>query len=344
MPRALIVGGTGMVGRATARRLLAAGWDVCLTGRDSGRLPADIAAAGAEFVAAERHDAGQLLAALGPGADLLVDCICYTAAEAALLLPLVREAGSTVLISSKAVYVDAAGHHTNSPIAPQFDGPIRETQPTMAPGDMDYQTAEGYGANKVAAEQLLLDSGWPVTVLRPSKIHGEGSPTPREWVFVKRVLDRRPAVFLAHRGAGVDHPTAAANLAALIEVAAANPGRRILNSADPDAPSALAISRAIARHFGHTWDEVLLDDGADPTLGRHPWEAPHPILLDMAAAADLGYKPAGDYAATVAEEADWLASAAPDADGARLPPGIDGSYFWPFDYRAEDRYLAARTG
>lgn len=344
MPRALIVGGTGMVGRATARRLLAAGWDVCLTGRDPGRMPADIAAAGGEFAAAERDDARQLLAALGPGADLLVDCICYTAAEATVLLPLAREAGSTVLISSKAVYVDAAGHHANSPIAPQFDGPIKETQPTMAAGDMDYQTAEGYGANKVAAEQVLLDSGWPVTVLRPAKIHGEGSATPREWVFVKRVLDRRPAVFLAHRGAGVDHPTAAANLAALIEVAAANPGRRILNSADPDAPSALAISRTIARHFGHAWDEVLLDDGADPTLGRHPWDAPHPIVLDMTAAADLGYKPAGDYAATVAEEADWLASAVPDGAGAQLPPGVDGSYFWPFDYQAEDRYLAARSG
>ena len=72
----------------------------------------------------------------------------------------------------------------------------------------------------MAAEQVLLDSGAPVTVLRPSKIHGAGAPRPREWVFVKRVLDRRPAVLLA-RGAGIDHPTAAANIAALIEVVAA---------------------------------------------------------------------------------------------------------------------------
>ena len=226
VPRALIVGGTGPIGRATARRLLAAGGHVDLTGRDPARMPADIAAAGGKFVAAARDQPAELLTALGDGADLLVDCICYTAADATRLLLLARAASSTVMISTKAVYADAAGRHTNSAIAPRFGGPVSEAQRTMAPGGGDYLTREGYGANKVAAEQVLLDSGLPVTVLRPSKIHGAGTTQPREWIFVKRVLDRRPAVFLAHRGASVDHTTAAANIAALIEVAAAIPGQR----------------------------------------------------------------------------------------------------------------------
>src|SRR5262249_43332982 len=80
--RALIVGGTGPIGRAPARRLLPAGWAVALTGRDPAPLPADIAAAGGRLVPAERDDADRLLAALGDGADLLVDCICYTADDA----------------------------------------------------------------------------------------------------------------------------------------------------------------------------------------------------------------------------------------------------------------------
>jgi len=235
------------------------------------------------------------------------------------------------MISSKAVYVDADGNHSNSPTKPNFGGPILETQPTMAPGDGDYRTAEGYGANKVAAEQVLLDSGCPVTVLRPSKIHGPGSRSPREWVFVKRVLDRRPAVFLAHRGEGVDHTTAAANIAALIEVVARSPGTRVLNSADPDAPSALEISRTVAGHLGHSWEEVLVDDDS---LGRTPWDGPHPIVLDTTAALELGYEPAGDYAATVAEEIDWLVSAVEER------PGPDEEYFARFlDYAAEDRRL-----
>jgi nucleoside-diphosphate-sugar epimerase len=339
MHRALIVGGTGLIGRATASRLLAAGWHVDLTGRNPSHLPPEIAAAGGVFIAADRDDSDQLLTALGEGADLLVDCICYTAANATRLLPLVRNAGSTVMISSKAVYVDGSGNHSNSETAPRFEGPIRESQPTMAPGDADYNSREGYGANKVAAEHVLLDSGAPVTVLRPSKIHGEGARPPREWVFVKRVLDKRPAVFLARRGAGVDHPTAAANIAALIDVVAATPGRRILNTADPDAPSALEISRTIAGRLDHVWEEVLLDDGADETLGRHPWDAPHPIVLDMTAANALGYTPVGDYATTVADEVAWLVSAA--RSGEHLPQ-LDDDYFETlFDYAAEDRYLAA---
>jgi nucleoside-diphosphate-sugar epimerase len=333
VPRALIVGGTGPIGRATARRLLAAGWQVDVTGRDPGRLPADLAAGGGRFVPAERDDADQLAAAFGAGADLLVDCICYTASDARLLLPLVQDAGSTVMISSKAVYVDDAGNHSNSDVAPRFRGPIREAQPTVAPGAGDYTTREGYAANKIAAEQVLLESGRPVTVLRPSKVHGAGAPRPREWFFVRRVLDRRPAVLLARGGAGTDHTTAAANVAALIETVSRVPGPRVLNCADPDAPSALEISRVIARRLGHVWDEVLLD-GAPGTLGAHPWDPEHPIVLDTSAAVELGYAPAGDYATTVADEIDWLVAT-------RGEGRLDEEFFAPlFDYAAEDRYLA----
>ena len=92
--RAVIIGGTGAIGRAAARRLLATGWSVELTGHDPARMPRDIAAAGGRFVAADAGDAGRLRAAFGDGADLLVDCACFTAEDAARLLPLARDAAS----------------------------------------------------------------------------------------------------------------------------------------------------------------------------------------------------------------------------------------------------------
>jgi nucleoside-diphosphate-sugar epimerase len=128
MPHALIIGGTGLVGRAVARRLLADGWTVTVTGRDPAHLPADVGAAGARFVRAEPDDPAALGEAAGDGADLLVACICYTAAQARLLLPLARHATSTVMISSKAVYVDDAGRHSNSDTPPRFGGPVTEEQ------------------------------------------------------------------------------------------------------------------------------------------------------------------------------------------------------------------------
>lgn len=336
MSRGVILGGTGVIGRAAARRLLAAGWDVVVVGRDRSRMPEDVAAAGGRFVAADRDEPGELAAAVGAGADLLIDCLCFSAAHARALLPLLDDVGSVVMISTKAVYVDAAGHHVNSAVAPDFGGPIRESQPTMAPReDIDHRSREGYGANKVAAERVLLDSGYPVTVLRPSRVHGDGTSKPDEWVFVKRVLDRRPVVVLSRGGRGIDHPSAAANIAALIEVAANDPGPRILNSADPDAPSALDISRTVAAHLGHRWREVLLDQHAPAELGRHPWDRLPAIRLDLSAAEHLGYQPVGDYAATVTTELDWLISLP------QLPPAFDHDYFAPMlDYAAEDEYLA----
>lgn len=277
--RALILGGTGLIGRAAARRLREAGWTVDAPGRE-----------------VDRSDPRALASAMGEGADLLVDCLCYSAADARSLLPLARNATSTVMISAKAVYVDSLGRHANSDAPPHFDGPVTEDQPTLAPEDSDPFSREGYGPNKVAAERTLLDSGLPVTVLRPSKVHGPGNKRPLEQYFVERILAGHKVVVLASRGEGVDHPTAAVNLAALIETAAVHPGARVLNAADPDAPNGLEISRIIARSLRHEWREILLDHDQ---AGRHPWR--RGFVLDTSAASALGYRPVGDYASTVQE-------------------------------------------
>ena len=46
MSRAVILGGTGLVGRAIALRLARAGWHVDVTGRDAANMPDDLRAAG----------------------------------------------------------------------------------------------------------------------------------------------------------------------------------------------------------------------------------------------------------------------------------------------------------
>jgi nucleoside-diphosphate-sugar epimerase len=336
MKRAVILGGTGVLGRAIAWRLMSAGWAVDVTGRDRSKMPADLTAAGARFIAAERRDDAALAGVMGGGADLLVDAVCYTEADARQLIPHLSAVTSAVMLSSKAVYVDPAGNHVNSDIPPRFDAPILESNPTMRPAAGDYTSREGYGANKVAAENALLDSGHPVTVIRASKVHGAGAARPREWMFVKRVLDRRPAVFLAHAGQGADHTTAAVNTAALVERVAAVPGARILNSADPDAPNARQIAATIARHLGHRWEEVLLDDTAPAGLGDHPWDFRPPLVLSTEASLDLGYEPVGTFAQTIPHQVDWLVKAA----AASAVPGTDDPSFEPYlDYAREEQFI-----
>jgi nucleoside-diphosphate-sugar epimerase len=339
-PRAVILGGTGLLGAATARRLRRSGWQVVVTGRHREHLPSDLTALGVAFAPVERHDLPALYALVGDGPQLLVDCLCYTAADATSLLPLAARAYATVMLSTKGVYADANGNHSNSDVPPRFDGPITEDQTTVAPGSGDHDSRDGYGANKVAAERVLLDSGLPISILRASKAHGRGTSRPREWVFVRRILERRPTLILANRGAGIDHPTAALNLAALIETVAHQPAARVLNCADPDAPSGLEIARTIADHLGYTWREILLDGNPQPPLGAYPWNTATPIVLDMTAANALGYQPVGTYAQTIVDELDWLVDTA-----RRL--GIDaviGEHEAPFfarflDYKGEDRFL-----
>ena len=345
MPSAVVLGGTGVVGRAIAGRLAHQGWQVMVTGRRRQRMPASLRVLGVRFAACDRADFKGLQSLVGTGGhDLLVDCLCFTSQDARDLLDLAGGCGSTVMISTKAVYVDEAGNNVNSPTPPRFPQPIAESQPVMAPGTGDPMIGEGYGSHKVAAELTVLDGDAPVTVIRPSKIHGPGGTHPREWVFVKRCLDRRSAVVLADEGRGIDHTTAAANLAALVEAVAHHPDKRVLNSADPDAPSALNISRTIAGHLDYYFDEYLLGPDADPLLGVHPWMTAEPIALDTSAATALGYVPVGSYSETVADAVQWMAQHARiDADAGAILPGIDNDWFdGMFDYAHEDNYLTEK--
>ena len=344
MRRAVLLAGTGAIGWAAVRRLTTSDWDVTVTGRDPAHVPPGLDVVGARFVQADRHDPTTIPDVVGGGVDLLVDCACYTAAHAAALVPFLGDVTSTVMISSKAVYVDDQGRHSNSAMPPQFSGPIAEDQPTLRPNDADYDSAEGYGPNKVAAEETLLASGHPVSVLRASKVHGAWSRQPREWHFVKRVVDRRPTVMLARRGEGADHPSAALNIAALIAMVADRPGRRVLNAADPDCPDGRSIASIVAAHLGYTWQEILLDDTAPEGVGRHPWDRVPPIVLDTAGAGQLGYTPVGDYQATVADEIDWLVDTTTSGPTHDLLAGITSRYGTaPSDYAAEDDYLRRRA-
>ncbi|WP_348786776.1 NAD-dependent epimerase/dehydratase family protein [Leifsonia sp. NPDC080035] len=334
MPHAIVLGGTGLLGRASALRLARAGWSVVVTGRDPGHVPDALDEAGARFVSSDRRDAAALADVLRGGADLLVDAYCFTADDARSLLPHLPGIGSVAMFSSKAVYVDADGRHINSTERPDFGGPVTEDTATLEPAwDGRYRSRDGYGRNKVAAERVLLESGHPVSVLRASKVHGEGAALPREWHFVRRVLDGRRAVLLAHDGRGFDHPTAAANAAALVQVVGESPGRRVLNIADPDVPTGRDIARAVANRLEHEWEEVLVPGDAP---GWHPWDVVPGITLDLRAAEAIGYRPAGTYAELIGPTIDSVVAFGLDAPWAQKAGDTD------FDYAAEDAYLARR--
>jgi nucleoside-diphosphate-sugar epimerase len=337
--RAIIIGATGQIGRATVPTLVDDGWQVTAIQRNPDAVPADWFDRGVIVASADRSDSDQLRAAMADGADVVVDVVPYDGRDARQLIEVSGDIGSIVAISTAGVYVDAAGRtFPGTPDAvPEFPVPIREDQPTVAPAPDAYHTA------KVELEQTLLaESPVPVTVIRPGATHGPGSSSPREWWPLMRALDRRPAIPLAFGGRSRFHTSSARNLAGLIRVAAATPGTRVLNGADPTAPDARALIEAVCAAADHQ-PEIVTYDGwpPDSKAGSSPWSIPMPVVLDMSAAErELGYRPVTTYADAVLDTCAWLREITYGRPWQEALPEIPRLYGARFgDYEAEDELL-----
>lgn len=336
--KAFILGGTGQIGRAVARSLLNQGWQVAIAHRGRRPPPAELVEGGANVLTLDREQPSELARALGDGADALIDVVAFSQSHADQLLEVQDGVGTFVVISSASVYCDAAGRTLDEARQngfPDLPNPIPETQATVDPGPATYST------RKVALERRLLDRARvPVTVLRPCAIHGVGSTHPREWWLVKRILDRRRAIPLAYGGSSRFHTCAADNIAALVRTTLEVQGTRVLNIADPAAPSVAEIAARIARYLAY---EGALVDGTDgdypPIIGATPWSIPRPYIIDVQAARDLGYMPATGYADAVPAACDWLVETAWQGDWRERFPVLAGYPGDLFDYAAEDRFF-----
>jgi nucleoside-diphosphate-sugar epimerase len=326
---ALIIGGAGQIGLATSAHLAAAGWRVTI----AQRRPAAPPPGGASLVL-DRSEPGALARAVGRGYDAVIDTVAYEEGHGAQLAEIAGDVGAFVVISSASVYRDAAGRTLDEARQtgfPEFPVPIGEDHPTTPPGPATYST------RKVALELKLLDSVTrPLTILRPCAIYGPGSTQPREWFFIKRILDGRRAVPLAWSGASRFHTSATANIAALIAAVLERPGPPILNIADPEALSVTEIGDAIAEAHGAALEIVPMDGPPLGRVGGNPWGVPRPMIVDVSRAAATGYKPVTTYREAMAETCLSIAAAA--KAGTAFPPYILDL----FDYAAEDAWLAMR--
>lgn len=336
---ALVIGGTGQIGVAAARRFMAAGWDVTVASRAG--VDEELTADGVRVVALDRCDTEGLLT-LARGRDAVVDVVAFTAQHAAQLSSLAGQVGSLVVISSGAVYRGAEDGGGALPI------PIPEDWPTLGA----VAGAEGhlaYGADKAELERALLTTpDLPVSILRPGTLHGPRSASLHQWSFIKPALDHRPHVVLAYDGRSVFSTSATANVAELVYLCAAQPGTRVLNTADDEALTVAEIGARIFAEMSHDCSVVTFPGPPRPDgLGFNPWGIPADIVLDIARArSELGYVAAVTYDQALRADIDWAVRAVAEAEaaGGSWPdvfPGLTARYGaapW-FRYEAEDAYL-----
>jgi nucleoside-diphosphate-sugar epimerase len=299
--------------------------------RSSQALPADLAS----LVAArmlDRDQPGALRQAIAGGVDAVIDTAAFTEAHGRQLLEIESDVGALVAISSASVYRDAAGRTLDEAREtgfPELPVPINEDQPTVDAGPATFST------RKVALEQTLLQNARvPVSILRPGAVYGDGSRHPREWWFIKRILDRRRRIPLAYDGQSRFHTSAATNIAELCRRSLEQPATRVLNAGDPKALDVVGIGAAIAAYYDADVEFVRLQGAPKAGLGAHPWCIPSPLVLDMTHARALNYRAVSRYEEAVggACRSAELAAAA----GAVFPAYISAL----FDYAAEDAFFA----
>lgn len=338
MPHAFVLG-AGQIGGATAFHLLDAGWSVTLGHRGGHSIPGGLFERGVNVVRLDRNEERDFRTALGSGADALIDVVAYGPEHALQLLDIQRSVGSLIVVSSASVYCDAKRRTLDEASEngfPEFSGPIAETQSVVEPGPDTYST------RKVALERLLLDrAAVPLTILRPAAVSGVASTHPREWWFVRRVLDQRPVIPLAYEGRSRFHTTSVANIAALALRAAALSGKRVLNIADPAALSVGEIATSILSQFEYFGRVVALaDEAAYPaSIGWTPWSVPRPFVLNTNAALSIGYQPVTSYSQTAAQVCEWLVRATAGRDWRKLFPILAVYPRELFDYEREDAAL-----
>lgn len=288
MAAALLVGGTGFMGRHVARRLIADGHHVAVLSRGR-REPVP----GTEVLTADRADHAAMAALLaGRRFDLTVDFGIFDAADLDWLSPLpLASLGRFVMISTGQVYLVAEG---GTPPYAESDA----SRPAMAEPARDSSDhgAWSYGIGKRRAEaamRALGERGLEGVALRLPIVQGEGDGSLRLWAYLERMLDGGPLV-LPDGGRRPVRFLDVADLAqAVAHIAASPPEHDAYNLAQPDILPLRVFLEQVARAAGipacfveASWEEcraVGLREFLLPYAGK--WAS---VLDPARAAAELG--------------------------------------------------------
>lgn len=177
----LVLGGSQFVSWYIVKRLAEEGHQVTTLTRGSKKA---VHGNKVEELYADRHNESEVKSAIGNrNFEHIIDVSAYTLddVEKAYNCFMEKNIKSYVFISSSAVYVE-------SPILP-----IKETFPK---GQNKYWGA--YGTNKLEAENFLItkskENGFPVNILRPPYIYGEGNNVYREAFIFDRLKEGKDII------------------------------------------------------------------------------------------------------------------------------------------------------
>jgi nucleoside-diphosphate-sugar epimerase len=339
MKRVLVFGGAGQIGYATALELLTYGCAVDVVTRGGRPLAPSLVTAGATHIEGDGLTRCDLIHRQNQDYDAVVDPNAFTAEDATDLLSASDRFGTAIVVSTGSVYTDEAGRSLDTAAQtgfPQFSGPLSETTPRLSPGP------QSYSFQKVAMEDICFASDVPVSLLRPWAVHGTLARHPREWWVVKRLLYGRVQVPLAFGGRSIFHASSTRGIASLTRLCIETPGNHVVNVADPDVLTVSQIAAALADHLDRPLTIVPFEGAAAPPakVGHTPWSAEHPLILDTSAARAFGWDGGPSYKDALTPYVTWMQDIAASGVWEKQFTAFAGYAHDPFDYKAEDAFLA----
>lgn len=328
----LVIGGTGFIGRPLVRELAAMGHAVAVLTRSgaSTGLPA-------ESIAGERGD----LATLRPQADVVIDLILSSGAQAGTLMGAFRGVATRVVAASSMDVYRACGVLHGSEQGPLEAVPLTEDS-ALRTKLQTYPQASVKALQKIfpwlddeydkipVERAILADPQLPGTVLRLPMIYGPGDRLHRLQPVLKRIDDGRRRILIEEGWADwrsprgyVDNVAAAIALAAVSGQAAG----RVYNVAEQPAFSECEWAGKIAAATGWTGEFAIVPkDRMPPHLTQKGNSAQHWAADSSRIRRELGYREPVPLDEAIAGTIEW-------------ERGNPPREFNPnrFDYAAEDQ-------
>ncbi len=327
----LVIGGTGFIGRPLVRQVAAMGHTVSVLTRSATatQLPA-------ESIVGERGD----LTTLRPSADVVIDLILSSGAQARRLMETFRGVAKRVIAASSIDVYRACGvlHGSEEgplePVPLTEDSALRTKLQTYPPANIKmlqkvfHWLDEEY--DKIPVEHAILgDPQLPGTVLRLPMIYGPGDRLHRIQPVLKRIDHGRRKILLEEGWADwrsprgyVDNVAAAIALAAVSEQAAG----RVYNVAEQPAFSEREWAGKIAAATGWDGEFVIVPKDRMPLhLTQKGNSAQHWEADSSRIRRELGYREPVPLELAIARTIEWERA---------NPPGEFNPN--PFDYAAED--------
>lgn len=327
--KALVIGGTGPTGPFVVEGLLERGYQTTIL--HTGRHEVERITARVEHIHTDPFDARATADALG---DRSFDIAIVMYGRLRDLAPLLAgRCGRFISVGGVPVY---RGYGRPTSIFPHgLPVPTREDAPKAGAEEVSKVV------RIVETEELVFSLHPRATHLRYPLIYGPGQLLPREWLIVRRALDRRPHIILPDAGLTLRTAAYGENAAHALLLAVDRPeasSGKAYNVSDETVLTLRQVVEVIADALGHRWEIVSLPlDLAPHTLSLLMTSWSFHRVTDVAALRyELGYRDRVPAIEAIARTARWLAEHRPQPGG-REERGLQD----PFDYAWEDRLVAA---